>query len=175
MDATLKGESSNSQSKPVEEVSGNNNKVPTSSTGLSISSGDHWFTQLPVVTSQNQFTGHNLYIWTRHVHAVPRPHNLIDHLIESTPLEIDSNYKRWIVEEEVLYIWILESMMAALTNRFIEYETVKYSDQSKITRLASRSCALQPGEKYVLAYTNELNAIYKELDHYRPPVHDSVG
>ena len=125
MDADVKGESLNSQSNPVEGVSGGDNKVPTSSTGLSITSGDRWFTQLPVVTSRRQFTGHNLYIWTRHVQAAPRPRNLIDHLTESAPLNPDSNYKRWIVEEEILYICILDSMMTELVKRFIEYETVK--------------------------------------------------
>ena len=63
MDATIKGESSSSQPKLVEEVSDNDSKLPTSSTGLSIILGDFWFTQLPVVTSRSQFTGHkSLYM-----------------------------------------------------------------------------------------------------------------
>ena len=102
------------------------------------------------------------------------------------PPETDSNYKRWIVEEEILYIWILNSMMAELANRFIEYETAKdiwdavqkyhfkKNDQSTIVQLVNRSCALQQGEKSILAYANKLNAICRELDHFCRSVHDLV-
>ena len=90
------------------------------------------------------------------------------------------------MEEEVLYTWLLDSMTTELANRFIEYETVKEiwdvahkyhsqkNDQAKIAELVIRAGSLQQGDKSVLAYANELSAIYSELDHYRPPAHDSV-
>ena len=95
------------------------------SQGLSITSGDRWFNHLPVVTSRSQFTGHNYHLWTRHIQALLRPRNLLDHLIDPAPLQTDAQYKRWIVEEEILYIWILDLMTTELANCFVEYATVK--------------------------------------------------
>ena len=90
------------------------------------------------------------------------------------------------MEDEVLYTWLLDSKTAELANRFIEYETAKEiwdaahkyhskkNDRAKITQSAIRVGSLQQGDKSLLAYANELSAIYSELDHYRPPAHDSV-
>ena len=33
---------------------------------------------------------------------------------------------------------------------------------------------MQQGDKSLLVYAKELSAIFSELDHYRPPAHDSV-
>ena len=186
MDAAIKGETPISQSNPTTEVSGGDTKIPTPSPWLSITGGDRWFTQLPVVTVRSQFTGHNLFLWTHYIQAILRPQNMIDHLTECSPPSTDPNFKRWIVEEGTLYVWILDSMTTELANQFIEYKTVKdiwaavykyhskKNDQSKIAQLVSRSCALQHGERSVLTYTNELSDIYRELDHYRPLAHNSV-
>ena len=125
MKATVKADSSVSQSNPTAEVSGGDTKIPTSSLGLSVTVGDCWFNHLPVVTSTSQFTGHNLYLWTHCIQAILRPRNLIDHLINSAPPQIDPNYKCWKMEEDILYIWILDCMTTKLANRFIQYETVK--------------------------------------------------
>ena len=118
MDAAIKGETPISQSNPATEVSGGDTKIPTPSPGLSITGGDRWFTQLPVVIIRSQFTGHNLFLWTHYIQAILRPRNMINHLT-------DLNFKRWTVEEEILFLWILDSMTTELANQFIEYEIVK--------------------------------------------------
>ena len=153
---------------------------------LSITGGDRWFNNLPFVTSWSQFTGLNYHLWTHHIQAVHRPRNLLDHLTDPAPSQTDAQYKRWIVEEEILYIWILDSMTTELANYFIEYPTMKEgwdaaqtyhlkkNDKAKIGLLVIRAGALQQGEKTILAYANELRIIYSELHHYRPSVHNLV-
>ena len=110
----------------------------------------------------------------------------MDHLTDPAPSKEDAQYKRWIVEAEILYTWILDSMTTELANCFIEYATVKEiwdaaqtyhskkNDKAKIAQLVIRAGALQQGEKTVLVYANELIVIYSELDNYQPPVHNSV-
>ena len=137
MEATVKGESSVSQFNSAAEVSGGDAKITTSSPGLSVTVGDRWFNQLPVVTSRSQFTGHNLCLWTCYFQAILRPRNLMDHLTDSAPPQTDPSYKCWTVEEEILYIWILDSMRTELANQFIEYETVKKSGM-RYTNITSR-------------------------------------
>ena len=160
--------------------------VSPASAGSSIPTGDWWFSQLPVVASRSQFNGLNIHLWVRHIQVILRPQNLLDHLTGTAPVETDPHYKKWIVEEEVLYTWILDSMTAELVNRFIEYETVKAiwdavhkyhskkSDESKIAQLVTLAVTLQQADKSILTYANELSSIYSELDHYRPPAHKSV-
>ena len=76
---------------------------------------------MPVVATRSQFIGHNIHLKVRHIQTkiiVGSPDQQSSH-------ENDELYKKWIVEEEVLYTWILDSLSIELANRFIEYETVK--------------------------------------------------
>ena len=45
----------------------------------------------------------------------------------------------------------------------------KKEDESKIYELVSSTYGIKQGQHLVLVYANELVAIWKELDHYRPP------
>ena len=99
--------------------------MTTTSQGLSMTTGDRWFNQLPVVGPRSQFTGRNYQLWTRHIQTVLKPRNLEDHLTnKASPQEV-SQYKRWIVEKEILYTWILDSTTTELANCFVEYSIVK--------------------------------------------------
>ena len=97
----------------------------TPSTSLSLAISDHCINQLPVVTARSQFTGHNIDLWVRHIQAILRPRNLLDHLTNDAPLATDPTHKQWVVEAEILYIWILNSMTTEIANQFIQYETLK--------------------------------------------------
>ena len=97
----------------------------TPATGLSLASSDRWFNQLPVVTARSQFTGHNIYFWARHIQATLRPRNLLDLLKNEAPPTIDASHKQWVVEVEMFYIWIVNSLTTEMTNRFIQYEAIK--------------------------------------------------
>ena len=71
-------------------------------------------------------------------------------------------------------------------HKFFEYKTMKeireavhkfYSkknDASKISSLVNRANALQQGDKYVMAYANELSSIYNDLDFYRSPQYNTL-
>ena len=154
-------------------------------TSLAISTNDRWFNQLPVVTTRSQFTSHNIYLWARHIQAILRPRNLLDHLTSEAPPGKDPRYKQWVVEAEILYIWILDYMNTEMANRFIQYETVneiwdvvhkyhlKKNDRSKIAQLVNEASVLQQGERSILGYVHELTTIFSEIHHNRPPVHST--
>ena len=48
-----------------------------------------------------------------------RPRNLLDHLTIEAASSKDPIYKQWVVEAEILYIWILDSMNTKMANPFI--------------------------------------------------------
>ena len=69
--------------------------------------------------------GHNIFMWEHHIQAILRSQNLLDHLTEKVPSMKNPLHKRWVVEEEVSYTWILDSMTLELANRFIKYASIK--------------------------------------------------
>ena len=114
------------------------------------------------------------------------PRSLLPHLTQDAPWATDPRYKRWIVEEQIIRSWLLDSMNTDYFQKFIEYRTAKaiweavhkfYSkknDSSEISSLVNRANSLQQGDKTVMAYANELSSIYNELDFYRPPQYNSL-
>ena len=86
---------------------------------------DSRFSQLTVIANRIQFTGHNIHLWVRHIRVVLWPRELLNYLTEMALMEMDPTYKKWIVEEEVLNTWIIDSMTQDLFNSFVEYVTVK--------------------------------------------------
>ena len=154
--------------------------ITSSSTTLSYSTyGNHQVIHLPPTASQNLFTGNNLYQWRRFVERTPRPCKLDDHLVTTRPNEEDANYFKWVDEEDILITWLLDSMKPELSDRFIDYESVKdiwdaiirlYSkleDESRMVELTKRAMELLQEHKSVLEYSNELNALRREIDFYR--------
>ena len=53
-------------------------------------------------------------------------------------------------------------------------KTLKKEDESKIYELVSSTYCIKQGQILFLVYANELVAIWKELDHYRPPNPNSI-
>ena len=83
--------------------------------------------------------GHDFFLWERHVQAILRPRNLLDHLTKNVPSKTWPLYKRWVVEEEVLYIWILDSMTIGLvTCRFRASLNHNEDGQTKFIKLNSQ-------------------------------------
>ena len=95
------------------------------SQGISMTTGDRWFNRLLVVGPRSQFSGPISHLWTWYIQTVLKPRNLEDHLTTRALPEENPQYKRWIVEEEILYTWILDSLATELANYFIEYSSVK--------------------------------------------------
>ena len=54
-----------------------------------------------------------------------RPHKLDDHLVKTRPNEGDTNYFKWVDEEDIFITWLLDSMKPELSDRFIDYKSVK--------------------------------------------------
>ena len=132
---------------------------------------DSWLAQLLVVAPRSQFNGHNLYLWEMVADQALSPRSLLPHLTQDAPLPTDPRFKRWIVEEQTVRSWLLDSMSTDYFQKFIDYKTAKgiweavhkfYSkknDSSKISSLVSRANSLQQGDKSVMAYANELSSI----------------
>ena len=82
---------------------------------------------------------------------------------------------------------MLDSMKPEVCNRFIEYVSVKeiwetiirvYSkleDESRMAELNRKSIELRQEQQGILEYSNELAAIWNEIDFYRPLPTDPMG
>ena len=116
-----------------------------------------------------------------------KPRKLDSHLTDSRPNEEDAHYYKWLEEEEILISWILDSMKPEVSDRFIDYASVKdiwdtvirfYSkleDESRMAELNRRVMELLQEPRSVLEYSNELAAIWNEVDFYRPLPTDQTG
>ena len=158
------------------------------SSKLSLSSSTiNTIMHLLTVAPRNLFTGHNIYHWRRLVERTLKPRKLEGHLITSRPNEDDAQYYNWLEEEEILITWMLDSMKPEVCNRFIEYVSVKeiwetiirvYSkleDESRMAELNRKSIELRQEQQGILEYSNELAAIWNEIDFYRPLPTDPMG
>ena len=142
---------------------------------------------LPATAPRNFFTGRNLYHWRRFVERVLRPRKLDGHLINPRPNDTDTHYLRWLDEEDVIFTWLLDSMKPEVSERFIDLDSVKdvwdtvirlYSkieDESRIAELNKKAMDLLQEQRTVLEFANALNALWSELDFYRPLPTDSTA
>ena len=117
------------------------------------------------------FNGHNLILWERTIQAALKPRKLIHHLQENCPTEDDLNYQKWVMEEEFIFAWLLDSISPEYMASFISDDTAKglweairrshpkKGNKAKIVDLISRSYNLKQGDKDILTYSNELRAI----------------
>ena len=142
---------------------------------------------LPVTISQNLFTSKNLYYWRRFIERTLRPYKLEGHLTNPQPNEDDAHYFKWINEEDVLFTWLLDSMKPEISNQCIDHESIKdiwdeviklYSkleDESRMVDLNKKAMELLQEHRSILEYSNELQALWKEIDFYQPLPTDSTG
>ena len=108
-----------------------------------------------------------------------KPIKLEDHLTNLRPNEDDAQYYKWLEEEEIPITWILDSMKPKICDRFSDYVFVKeiwetlirlYSkleDESRMAELNKKSIELRQEHRGILKYSNELTAIWNEIDFYR--------
>ena len=148
---------------------------------------DKWLSNLPIVAKCNVFNGNNLYLWERNVRAVLKPQKLLSHLTDDCPPEDNPNFMRWIQEEEIVFAWLLDSLSPEQNARYVTHDTSKLwweaisrnhskrDDRHKIIDLYIKSFTLQQGDRDVLTYSNELRAVFNDLDHCRPPSTDSIA
>ena len=150
-------------------------------------STDRWLTHFPVIAKCNIFYGHNLILWERTILAALKPRKLIHHLSEDCPSEDHHNFQRWVMEEEFVFTWLLDSIAPEQMTRFIScdtskklWEAIKRShskrgDKAKIIDLIIKSYTLKQGDRDILTFSNELRDIHIELDHCYPQSMDPVA
>ena len=155
------------------------NRVPVSEGHATVSS-DRWLSHLPMLAKCNIFNGNNLILWERAIQAALKPWKLIQHLHEDSPSEDSPIFQRWVVGEEVIFAWLLDSIAPEQLSMFISYDTSrglweairrshsKLGDKARINDLLTRSYSLKQGDKDILTYSNELRAIHTELDYCWP-------
>ena len=169
------------------EESSMSSQVAAPTAGKFVIPADKWLSNLPIVAKCNVFNGNNLYLWGRNVRAVLKPRKLFSHMTEDCPQEDDPNFMRWIQEEEIVFAWLIDSLSLEQSARYVTYDTSKLlweaisrnhskrDDRQKIIDLYIKSFTLQQGDRDVLTYSNELEAVFNDLDHCRPPSTDSVA
>ncbi|XP_078443282.1 ZIP metal ion transporter family isoform X1 [Wolffia australiana] len=159
----------------------------TPSSGNQLVITDRWITTLPVIAKCNIFNGNNMLLWERTIQAALKPRKLAYHLTENCPQETHPNYPRWVVEEEYVFGWMLDSISAEQLVQYSSYGTARTlweaihqnhsmkNDRGKIIDLIVQCYTLKQGDMYVLTYSNKLRDIHNELDHCRPPSNDPVA
>ena len=180
-----------------------------SSLGRNIAiSSDQWLTHLLVLAKCNSFNGNNLILcqgtpfwvfslphlkkknlilWERAIQAALKPRKLIHHLSEDCSSEDNPNFPRWVMEEEFVFAWLVDSIAPEQIGKFMSYDTSrglweairrshsKLGDKAKVIDLISRSYSLKQGDKDILTYSNELRTIHTELDYFWPQSTDPVA
>ena len=86
-------------------------------------STDRWLTHLPVIAKCNIFNGHDLILWERTIQAALKPRKLLHHLNEDCPCEDHPNFQKWVMEEEFVFAWLLDSTAPKQVARLISYDT----------------------------------------------------
>ena len=98
-------------------------------------SADRWLTHLPVMAKCNIFNGSNIILWEKTVQAALKPRKLVHHLSEEGPSEHHPDFQKWLVEEEFVFAWLLDSIAPEHMSRYASYDNgLKKEENEKITR-----------------------------------------
>ena len=95
---------------PCEKEASHSSSQVTSSAINFFVSTDRWLTHLPVVAKCNIFNVSNLILWERTIQAVLKPRKLIHHLFVEGPPERHTDFQKWVMEEEFVFAWLLDSI-----------------------------------------------------------------
>ena len=126
-------------------------------------------------------------MWEKTVQAALKPRKLIQHLSKEGPLEHHPDFQKWLVEEEFVFAWLLDSIAPEHMSRYASYDTSKQpweairrghskrGNKAKIIDLIIKSYNLKHRERSVLVYSNELRDIHSELDHCHPQSTDPLA
>ena len=93
-------------------------------------------------------------MWERAIETALKPRKLIDHLSENCLPEDHLNFSRWVMEEEAIFAWLLDSIAPDQLGKFMSCDTSKKlweaisrshskrGDKAKIIDLISKSYSL---------------------------------
>ena len=108
------------------------------------------------------------------------------HLEENRPPLSDPTYYNWLDVGGVVHWWLLDSISPSVKGEFLALDSAKnvweavldsHSKKHNIAtlyELVHRASNLRQGDRLVLDYSNELTALWAEIDHYMPPDPTSV-
>ena len=130
------------------------NRVRVSEGQANVSS-DRWLSHLPMLAKCNIFNGNNLILWEIAIQAALKPRKLIQHLHEDSPSEDSPIFQQWVVGEEVVFAWLLDSIAQEQLSKFMSYDTSRglweaiwrshsrLGDKARINDLFTRSYSLK--------------------------------
>ena len=148
-------------------------------------SSSHGTFVLPKMPPDGIFTGFNLLQWRQYVTITLKGH-LMRHLEENGPPLSDPTYYNWLDVEGVVHRWLLDSISPSIKGEFLALDSAKnvweavLDNHSKKHNIATLyelvhwASNLRQGDRLVLDYSNELTALWAEIDHYMPPDPTSV-
>ena len=140
---------------------------------------------LPKMPQDGIFTRFNLLQWRRYV-TITLKGRLMRHLEDYGPPRSDPTYYNWLDVEGVVHRWLLDNISPSVKGEFLALESVKavweavldsHSKKHNIAtlyELVHRAANLRQDDRSVLDYSNELTALWAEIDHYMPPDEQSV-
>ena len=140
---------------------------------------------LPKMPQDGIFTGFNLLQWQRYV-TITLKGRLMRHLEDDGPPRSHTTYYNWLDVEGVVHRWLLDSISPSVKGEFLALEFAKavweavldsHSKKHNIAtlyELVHQAANLRQGDRSVLDYSNELMALWAEIDHYMPPDEKSV-
>ena len=73
----------------------------------------------------NVFNWNNIILREKTVQAALRPRKLIQDLSKEGPSEYHLNIQRWLVEEEFVFAWLLDSIALEHMSWYASYDTSK--------------------------------------------------
>ena len=135
---------------------------------------------LPKMPQDGIFTGFNLLQWRRYV-TITLKGRLMRHFEDDGPPRSDPTYYNWLDVEGVVHRWLLDNISPSVKGEFLALKSAKavweavldsHSKKHNIAtlyELVHWDANLRQGDRSVLDYSNELTALWAEIDHYMPP------
>ncbi|XP_078430146.1 uncharacterized protein LOC144702124 [Wolffia australiana] len=133
----------------------------------------------PVVPEVVKFNGFNLLDWSQYIELILESKGLVHHLKEEIDPE-SPKYRAWKKEDAGVHAWLLGSMAGDRFRKYLYLKTaksiwdhlhksnVRESHAWRIFELVTRATILVQGEMSAAEFAEELQAIWREIDHLRP-------
>ncbi|RVW31460.1 hypothetical protein CK203_086760 [Vitis vinifera] len=135
--------------------------------------------ELQNIQAAYRLDGRNYLKWSQLVLTVLKGKGKISHLMGTRPKPGDPRFEAWDEEDFMIMAWLWNSMTPEISDTCMFLATAKdiwdaiqqtYSkarDAAQVYEVKVKMIAAKQGSKTVTEYTNQLKALWQELDHYR--------
>ncbi|XP_034678880.1 uncharacterized protein LOC117909087 [Vitis riparia] len=155
-----------------------NSSSSTSDIIISLSSSSHQMETSHIPITAHKLNGQNYLQWSQSILMFIRGNEKDDYITgASAALETTtSTYKKWIVENNMVMSWLVNSMTTDIDENFLSFDTAKeiwdiaketFSDKentSEIIQIEGTLQDLRQGNLTVTEYFNTLTRLWRQLD-----------